>query len=808
MIADLGNANLETLVVANDLNTAAKLFSEKLFETVKLSVPIRIITMRDNSAPWINEYVLQLREDKRQVHLVAKRQDTPEQWAIFRHIRNFYTDVIRTRKLEYVSNLDDKISNSESFGSKNWWKLVNNFLKQKDMKDDDIPPITDVNNGNIILYDHIDKANCFNKYFESQSKVPNPDDDLPSIPINEKQIPPFILSVDEVENVLNKLDTSKAVGPDLIHNKVLKTASPVISNALTLLFNRSLTEECFPKCWKIAHVTPIHKKENKSICSNYRPISLLSCVGKVLEKCIQKRVFDFLKENNIINPCQSGFIPGDSTIYQLLNIYDDFCQSLDNHIPTQAIFFDISKAFDRVWHRGLLHKLNGIGIRGQLQNWFKNYLSNRSQAVVIKGQISQFIDVSAGVPQGSVLGPLLFLIYINDLTMNIDSIIKLFADDTSMYLSLNDNIQRTITLNSDLDKIQRWASTWKVTFNALKTKKLDICNQNVILFNFLYFDNTILNTNEHHKHLGITIQNNCKWDQHISNLIIKCRSQINCLCSYKYRLGRKSLEIMFKSFILPLFDYADVIWDNCTEALANSLEQLQIDALKIISGSVRGTSHAILYNETGFVPLKERRKRHKLLLYFKFTKGLLPNHLDAKFPPLMSEVNPYHRRRPLDRHPPQCNTETYKKTFFPATTTLWNNLPENIQQTQSFGEFKRYLSKDDSVVPPYFYIGKRKEQINHCKLRLGMSNLQDHLFNRHISDTKACSCGANRETAQHYLLHCPLFTQIRQTTLSTLPPIAKRVKILLKGNVKFSNAFNSYIFLTVHEFIEKTSRFD
>ena len=659
-----------------------------------------------------------------------------------------------------------------------------------------------------IFYEHIEKADCFNRYFESQSRVQNADDELPLIPIANETMPPFTFSALEIRDVIKNLKNNKAVGPDLIHNKVIKIASPVILNALTLLFNKSLSQECFPSCWKNAHITPIHKKGSKSVCQNYRPISLLSCVGKVLEKCIQKRLFKFLEDGNIINPCQSGFIPGNSTVYQLLSMYDDFCKSLDRSIPTQAIFFDVSKAFDRVWHRGLLHKLNAIGIQGSLHAWFSSYLKNRTQAVVIKGQKSKYTKITAGVPQGSVLGPLLFLIYINDLTNTIDSKIKLFADDTSMYLSLDDNNIRTLTLNTDLDKIQTWASIWKVTFNAQKTDTLNICNQNIVLPNSLYFENTLLKTSEHHKHLGILLQINCKWDQHINMLISKSRSQINCLCSYKYRLSRKSLETMYNSFILPLFDYADVVWDNCTDALAQHLEQLQIDALRAITGTVRGTSHALLYNESGFIPLKERRKRHKIILYYKFIKGLLPNDLSTKFPSLITETNPYHRRRILDRQTPYCRTELYKKSFFPSGTDLWNNLPENIKSTKSFGELKRYLRKDDISTPPYFYIGPRKEQIIHCRLRLGMSDLNDDLFNRHISEHKTCDCGANKENASHFLIHCPIFTHTRQRTIFILPPIAINPKTLLNGNRLYSIHFNNFIFSVVHEFIKESCRFE
>ena len=191
------------------------------------------------------------------------------------------------------------------------------------------------------------------------------------------------------------------------------------------------------------------------MCANYRPISLLSCVGKILEKCIKKHLTTFLNENSIISNSQSGFTQGDSTIYQLLSMYDDFSIAMDNNITTQAIFFDISKAFDKVWHRGLLHKLNSIGIRGNLLTWFNDYLSNRKQAVVLNGSRSEFLHVRAGVPQGSVLGPILFLIYINDITSEVTSTIKLFADDTSIYRSLVHDQLRFTLLNSDLIKISQ-----------------------------------------------------------------------------------------------------------------------------------------------------------------------------------------------------------------------------------------------------------------------------------------------------------------------------------------------------------------
>ena len=174
---------------------------------------------------------------------------------------------------------------------------------------------------------------------------------------------------------------------------------------------------------------------------------------------------------------------------------------------------------------------------------------------------------------------------------------------------------------------------------------------------------------------------------------------INCLRHFKYKLGRKALEIMYKYFILPLFDYADIIWDNCTNTQSNMLENLHLEAIRIITGSVRGTSHQKLYNESGFCTLKERRKRHKLIQFHKMINNTCPDYLSDLLPPLVSTTNPYHRRRPYERIIPSFRTELFRNSFFPSTTLLWNNLPVNIQESSSLSEFKRYLINNDTKVP-------------------------------------------------------------------------------------------------------------
>ena len=269
--------------------------------------------------------------------------------------------------------------------------------------------------------------------------------------------------------VVNSLSTRKATGQDLIHNKLLKAASDVTCVHLTGVFNRCLNECIFPSFRKTAIVTPVYKKGNATLCNNCRPISLLNCVGKVFERCIQKHVYEFVMLNNMITQSQSGFLSGDSTTNQLLCVYGYLGSNFDERITTQSVYFDIFKAFDRVWHRGLILKLESIGIRGNLLKWFHSYLTDRTQAVVIKGEKSVEKNILSGVPQGSVLGPLLFLIFINDIVRSIEFVIKLFADDTSMTLGHTNPDIRTETLTNDLEKISEWQNSGKS--NSMKKRQ-------------------------------------------------------------------------------------------------------------------------------------------------------------------------------------------------------------------------------------------------------------------------------------------------------------------------------------------------
>ena len=276
-----------------------------------------------------------------------------------------------------------------------------------------------------------------------------------------------------------------------------------------------------------------------------------------MERCVHKQVYNYINTNHLNTPLQSGFIPGDSTTYQLLHPYHRFCKAVDSGKEVRVVFCDISKAFDRVWHQGLLHKLSSLGITGNLLKWFSSYLSNRRQRVVLNGTCSGWANVKAGVPQGSVMGPLLFLIYINDIVIEIHSNIRLFADDTSLYIIVENPQTAATILNTDLGIITRWASDWLVDFNPSKTVSM-IVSRKLAQINHppLVMDNTVISESSSHKHLGLTFSNTCTWSEHIKLITDTAWSRLNLLRVLKSRIKRRSLHKLYFAFIRPLLAYS------------------------------------------------------------------------------------------------------------------------------------------------------------------------------------------------------------------------------------------------------------
>ena len=280
----------------------------------------------------------------------------------------------------------------------------------------------------------------------------------------------------------------------MISIRLLKLWNEAICRPLNIIFKTCLNTGKFPSEWKKGNVVPIHKKDDKQNVKNYRPVSLLPICGKIFERLIYNVMYDFLTENDLLSPNQSGFRSGDSCINQLLSINHEILNAFDKGLEVRGIFLDISKAFDKVWHDGLIFKLRQNGISGDIINILQDFLRNRKQRVVLNGQFSSWADVNADVPQGSILGPLLFLTYTNDLSDGLKSECKLFADDNSLFSVDNINTWAS-DLNEDLEKIGNWAFKWKMNFNPDSDKQAQ-----EIIFS-IYFDNRPLKSTQTHKHL-------------------------------------------------------------------------------------------------------------------------------------------------------------------------------------------------------------------------------------------------------------------------------------------------------------------
>ena len=280
-----------------------------------------------------------------------------------------------------------------------------------------------------------------------------------------------------VKKVITNLDSSKTSGPDCIPVVILKNCEPKLSYILVKIFNNCLKESCFPDCLKVSSVVPVFKNVGeRSTAKNYHPVSLLSVVSKVFEKLVNNRIVDHPEKCGLFSDFQYGFRSSRSTADLLTVVSDRIARAFNKSGATRAVALDISKAFDRVWHAGLLHKLKSYGISGQIFGLISSFLSNRRLRVILDGKSSQEYPVNAGVPQGSILGPKLFLLYINDLPDDVICNIAIYADDTTLYSKCDqgsdlwEQLELACELESDLRDIVDWCRKWLVDFNAGKTQ--------------------------------------------------------------------------------------------------------------------------------------------------------------------------------------------------------------------------------------------------------------------------------------------------------------------------------------------------
>ncbi len=428
--------NWNTLFDSDDINNIVDKWTDIFLKMAKECIPYLQITVRPSDLPYMNTALRSKIRKRDRLFRQWKRTLRDDHRLLYTLFRNETTSALRKAQYNYITKECEKLEING--GDNKWWSTVKKLCCFKKTSNT-IAPIC--NSDGLLIYDAESKAEIFNEFYSSVSTMENHDSPIPSNNIATGPLLNAIhISQHEVYDLLTSLDTSKATGPDNIGNVFLKKCAPSIAGILTRIFNLSLTLGEFPQKWKIAHIVPIHKKGSVHDYRMYRPVSLLPCVSKIFEKLVFKEVYQHLRRNKLISEFQSGFTPGDSTINQLIHINDRILRSLDNFDDAIGCFLDLTRAFDTVWHKGLLYKLEKYGIRDhhndiKLYSWFSSYLTNRGHKVSIDGKISSIKYINAAVPQGSVLGPLLFLVYINDITDGIDSDIYLLRT-TPLFLDL------------------------------------------------------------------------------------------------------------------------------------------------------------------------------------------------------------------------------------------------------------------------------------------------------------------------------------------------------------------------------------
>jgi len=800
----LSSFNWDICFINKSVTEACNMWTETVLNFARTFIPNKNVLIRPKDLPWYNNELRKLKRNLIRVFKKARRVKSEYQWGRYKELKKVYNERLVTAENEYYASRNESLSTSHN--SKFWWKTVNEVLGRKN--NDTYPPLFNESN-NTYINNNLEKATMFNNFFLSHNHV---DTTNASIPVDEVELGVPILSdvratEQDVYDYISTIDPSKATGPDGISPRLLKLADRAIVPSLTRLVNMSLQENIVPDSWKAANVIPLHKKDDRDKLNNYRPVSILPAASKVLERIVFKHMYNFFHTNKLLTDNQSGFRQKDSTINQLAYLYHTFCNALDLKQDIRVVFCDIHKAFDKVWHDGLIFKLNQMGVRGNVLEWLKDYLNSRKQRVIIKGETSDWGSIEAGVPQGSVLGPLLFLVYINDIVQNVNCGIKLFADDTILHLELDDPLLTANILNDSLNSINSWANKWLVEFSPSKTKTMCISlKQDSQVSDFpLKFNNVPLEEVHSHKHLGIVFNDKLKWSNHIDYIINSVKKITDVFRKLKFKLDRKTLHNIYVTFVRPKLEYGSILYDDCTEWDKNRLECVQLTFARVICGAKKGTSHDAIYKETSLPKLECRRKESKLTFMHKTVNKNVPPYLHDILP--HSHNVHYNLRNNDEQKQFHFHTVKFQKSLYPDCIKLWNELDSSVRQVESLSIFKKLVL--NSLVPNVLYNGfTRVLSIIHAQLRMKCSNLRSDLFKLHVIDSPQCLCMTGIEDSFHYFFECPLYNQERVRLFNKIQPICNiSIDTLLFGNELLSFEENIEIFKYIETYIHETERF-
>ena len=655
-------------------NTRIGALNSSLLNIINCRIPTKVIKSRLKDKVWFNDDCRRAFHEKQTAYKLWSRNRSQFCWDNFVRIRSETQLVYASAELNYREHLQSTLASASQ--PHKWWSALKSFLFGVESA---LPPLRKEDGS--VAFDPAVKAEILSEVF--LSKQSNQRLDLPPTCFPSEDFCYFAFKSSEIKYLLNDLDSFGGIDPNGIFPFFLTKVADQLSPKIATIFRRLLMNGEFPSCWRFANITPIPKGTSPTqFSSDYRPISITPVLSKIYEKLLVKRLYKFVSKRNILPSTQFGFRKGLSTTDALLTLLHDLQSSLDCGSEIRVLSLDFSSAFDLVNHEALLYKLKLIGVGGPIFNVFKNFLTNRQQRTCVDGSFSSFNPVLSGVPQGSVLGPLFFILYTADMWYDLENQLIAYADDTTLYAPIVSPMNRSgvaESLNRDLIKIEAWCAIWGMRLNPNKSQSIIVSRSRTIdpPHPPLYLSGAQVLISDSIKLLGVTLDNKLTFETHIRQVSISIAQKTGLL-----RKCRRTLcdnEVIIKSFfafILPFFEYCMPVWFSAADC-----------HLKLLDRALNGIRFIL---PDFCFSLEKRRTVGCLVLLYKILEN--PNHpLYVKLP------GPYIHRR-ITRYslsmndrafsPVTCRTNQYSRSFIPKICKIWSELPNSIVNAPSLQAFK------------------------------------------------------------------------------------------------------------------------
>lgn len=678
----------QSVINEHNIDVACSKFYKILNEILDKYAPLRP-QKRKNKKAWITNDIIKL--SHKQYKLYKKAISSPNIVNVkkYRQFRNYFTSMKRKAEKIYFQQKFEEAKRS----SKQKWVIINEIMNRNTNNNN----INKLKVDNKIVENTEEICNIFNKYFidVTEKLLENQiiRNELKINSVISKSVYMDSTNEEEVMSIVKNLSNKKSTSDDMLSNNLLKKIIQEIVVPITYIFNLSITQGIFPNCFKISKIIPIYKKGSKLEMSNYRPISLLSPLSKVLEKIIFIRITSFLTVNKLLNENQYGYRAQHSTELAVLQLAQNVMNNLNEKILTVGVFIDLSKAFDVINHDILIKKLHAHGIRGIVNAWFKSYLMNREQYVTIKSHFSTKLGIISGVPQGSILGPLLFLIYMNDLQQVTNANLLLYADDTNIFFPTKDPVNDLESINSSLEKISTWFINNKLIINYSK------CNY--ILFGPKILTNLIpdidirinnkgIPRTTHTKFLGVTIKDNLSWDLHIHSLSNKINKTLGVINKINFKINRSIIIDLYYSLIFPHLIYCCLIWGNSPDVHLKQLSKCQNRFIRILLNLHPFSHTSEYYPKLKILNIKHLYIYHVSIFIFKFLRHQLPAFYKNFFTFGNNVQSRTTRHTQLFYNPP-ARIKLLCLSLKHTGPGIWETLPLDIKDSISLHLFKNKL---------------------------------------------------------------------------------------------------------------------